>query len=401
MILGVATWSMPLILRKVNPVQSKKVPLEQLPITSWEEPIENPVTTLENPDEMDWLKRIPEERKLRFKFKLKLDRDFKKAIAIEEKLFLYLDQDGNLSGFDPYTGLNHWVIRAKIGKIVDQVIAQKRLYLIETAPQDEDIRISCIDLQTPSILWQRIIPDGKDASAIFDFETQSLVVSTLSDGIWSLKSKTGEILWKKPEIFTKTRVLHSGKNLLAFEPPVGKNVGSWYLIDPLTGKTNQKQGHVYPDMENFIPFTYSEISQALAKVDAKQYFLLNPIDMSVVWSQMSTEPILKITIIDEETYLIAYAENLLEKRNLKTGELIWQKKMNQADLSTFKIDQKQRLIVATQSADEDIPGIVFFNLDDGDYLYSVQLSEPPLEAEFFGDWLFFMGESFVWAFQHY
>jgi len=154
-------------------------------------------------------------------------------------------------------------------------------------------------------------------------------------------------------------------------------------------------------MENFFPFTYSEISQALAKVDAKQYFLLNPIDMSVVWSQMSTEPILKITIIDEETYLIAYAENLLEKRNLKTGELIWQKKMNQADLATFKIDQKQRLIVATQSADEDIPGIVFFNLDDGDYLYSVQLSEPPLEAEFFGDWLFFMGESFVWAFQHY
>lgn len=400
MILGVATWSMPLILRKVNPIQSKKIPLEKLPITAWEEPIENPVTNLESPDEMAWLKRIPEERKLRFKFKLKLDLDFKNMIAAEEKMFMYKDQDGNLRGFDPYTGLNHWVIRAKIGKILDQVISQKRLYLLDTLNQDEDIRVSCIDLQTPSILWQRIIPEGKDASAIFDFETQSLVVSTLSDGIWSLKSKTGEILWKKPELFTKTRVLHSGRNLLAFEPPVGKNVGSWYLIDSLTGKTNQKQPHVYPDMENFIPFSFSESFQALAKVDSKQYFLLNPVDMSVVWSQFTTEPILKISVIDEQTYLIAYRDNLLEKRNLKSGDLIWQKKMNQADLSTLKIDPKQRLIIAANSSNEESPGIAFFDLEEGSYLYSVELPEPPLEAEFFGDWLYFMSESFVWAFQH-
>ena len=399
-ILGVATWSMPLILRKVNPIQSKKIPLEKLPITSWEEPIENPITVLDDANEMSWLKKIPEERKIRFKFKLKLDRDFKKTIAIEEKQFIYSDRDGNLRGFDPYTGLNHWVIQSNIGKVIDQVIAQKRLFLIDTTKNDEDIRVSCIDLQNPSILWQRIIPESKEASAIFDFETQSLVVSTATDGIWSLKSKTGEILWKKPEIFTKNRVLHAGRNVLAFEPPVGNKVGSWYFIDPLTGKTNQKQNHVYPDMENFIPFSVGETSLAFAKVSSTQYFMLNPVDLSALWSQTATDPIIKITLIDEQNYLIAYQGSLLEKRNLKTGELIWQKKMNQVDLSTFQIDVKQKLIIAANSPDEEQAGIAFFNLEDGNYLYTVQLPEPPLEAEFFGDWLYFIGETFVWAFQH-
>ena len=171
MILGVATWSMPLILRKVNPVQSRKIPLEKLPFTNWEEPMENPVVALESAEEMAWMKNLPENTKARFKFKLKITNDLSQPLVVHDNQFIYLDQDGNLRGFDPYTGLNHWTIETRLQTIVEMVIAPKRLFLIDT-PKNENIRISCIDLQNPSILWQRIIPESKDASAIFDFENQ-------------------------------------------------------------------------------------------------------------------------------------------------------------------------------------------------------------------------------------
>jgi len=400
MVLGVATWFMPLLLRKVNPVQSKKIAMEQLPVTAWEEPLENPITSLDpNYDEMSWLKKVPENHKIRFKFKLKLERDFQKLITIQENQFVYLDQEGDLRGFDPYTALNHWKIHLGIRKIISQVVGQKRLFLID-APKNESLRISCIDLLTPSILWQRIIPESKEGAAVFDFETQSLVVSTASDGIWSLRSKTGEILWKKPEIFTKVKVLLAGKNFLAFEPPVGKNIGSWYFLDPLTGTVVQKKNHIYPEMENFTPFATADGIQVLAQVNATQYFLLNPIDLSVLWSQTSIDPILKLTIIDEHYFLVAYQNKLLEKRDLKTGELIWQKKMSQVDLAAFKIDPTQNLLLAPATDDDDQKGTGFYSLDDGNYLFTTQMTEPTRDMDFFGDWLYLMSETFIWAFQH-
>lgn len=399
MILGVATWFMPLLLRKVNPIQSKKVALEQLPITAWEEPIENPVTTLDPAyDEMSWMKKTPEDKKLRFKFKLKLENDFKKLITVQEN-FVYLDQDGNLRGFDPYTGLNHWKINISIRKIISQVVGQNRLFLVDS-PKNENLRISCIDLQNPSILWQRIIPESKEGAVVFDFETQSLIVSTASEGIWSLKSKTGEILWKKPELYTKNKILISGKNFLAFEPPVGKKVGAWYFLDPLTGAVAQKQNHIYPEMENFTPISTPEGNLALAQVNETQYFLLNPVDLRVIWSQTSMDSILRITIINENHFLVAYENKLLEKRNLKTGELIWQKKMNQVDLSSFKIDTVQNLLVAPTADADDQDGTAFYNLEDGNYLYTAQMTENAIAVDFFGDWLYLMSETFVWAFQH-
>ena len=403
-ILGVATWFMPLLLRKVNPVQSKKIAMEQLPITSWEEPLENPITALDpSYDEMSWLKKVPDgqskNQKLRFKFKLKLENDFQRMITIQENQFVYLDHDGDLRGFDPYTAFNHWKIHIGIKKIIAQVLGQKRLFLIDS-PKNENLRISCIDLLTPSILWQRIIPESKEGAAVFDFETQSLVVSTASDGIWSLRSKTGEILWKKPEIFTKVKVLLAGKNFLAFEPPVGKNIGSWYFLDPLTGTVTQKKNHIYPEMENFTPFATAEGIQVLAQVNSTQYFLLNPADLSVIWSQTSIDPILKLKIIDEHHFLVAYENKLLEKRDLKNGELIWQKKMNQVDLSDFKIDATQNLLLAPATDPDDQKGTGFYSLEDGNYLFTAQMTEPALGMDFFGDWLYLMGETFIWAFQH-
>lgn len=400
MILGVATWFMPLLLREVNPIQSKKVPLEQLPITSWEEPVENPVTTLDaNYDEMSWLKKVPEDKKFRFKYKLKLEDDFQKVIAIEENELVYLDQDGNLRGFDPYTALNHWKIELNVKRIISKVVGQKRLFLVDS-PKNENLRISCIDLQTPSILWQRIIPESKEGSAVFDFETQSLVVSTASDGVWSLKSKTGEILWKKPEIYTKTKVLTSGKSFLIFEPPIGKKIGSWYFIEPHTGNVLQKHHHIYPEMSNFTSFNTVGGVFALAQVNATQYFLLNPLDLSVIWSQTSVDAILKISIIDEHFFLVAYENKVLEKRDLKTGELVWQKKMNQLDLNSFTIDTTQNLLVAPTADLDDQEGTAFYSLEDGNYLFTAQMIENPEAVDFFGDWLYLFSETFVWAFQH-
>jgi len=382
----------------VNPIQSKKVALEKLPMTTWEEPLENPITVLDTAnDEMSWLKKVPEDKKFHFKFKLKLVNDFQKIITIQENEFVYLDHDGNLRGFDPYTALNHWKIHINIKKIISQVVGQKRLFLIDS-PKNENLRISCIDLQSPSILWQRIIPESKEGAAVFDFETQSLIVTTAADGIWSLKSKTGEILWKKPEIYSKIKVLTAGKSFLAFEPPVGKKIGSWYFIDPLTGLVTKKQNHIYPEMSNFIPFATTDGILALAQVNSKQYFLLNPVDLAVLWSQTSTDSILNISIINEHSFLVAFENKILEKRDLKTGELIWQKKMNQVDLNAFKIDPSQNLLIAPTADADDQSGTAFYSLEDGNYLFTALMSENALGVDFFGDWLYLMSETFVWAF---
>ncbi len=398
MILGVGTWFMPLVLRKVNPIQSKKIALDHLPITAWEEPVENPITILDPTfDEMAWMKKVPEDKKFKFKFKLRLENDFQKLLTIQENEFVYLDQDGNIRGFDPYSALNHWKIKTNIKSIISQVVGQKRLFLIDS-PKNENLRVSCIDLQTPSVLWQRMIPESKEGAAVFDFETQSLIVSSASDGIWSLKSKTGEILWKKPEIFSKTKVLLAGKNFLAFEPPVGKKVGAWYFLDPLTGAVIQKQNHIYPEMENFTPFSTTDGLRVLAQINAKQYFLLNPTDLNVIWSQTSMDEIIKINIIDDHGFLVAYENKILEKRDLKTGDLIWQKKMNQVDLKSFKIDPNQNLLVAPTADSDDREGTAFYSLEDGNYLFTAQMAENAVAVDFFGDWIYLMSETFVWAF---
>ena len=399
MILGVATWFMPLLLRKINPVQSKKVALEQLPITAWEEPLENPITILDAEHEMSWLSNVPEQNRVRFKFKVKLESDFKKMITVQENEFVYLDQNGDLRGFDPYSALNHWKINLSIKHVIDQVVGQKRLFLLDS-PNNEDLRVSCIDLQSPSILWQRLIPETKEGAVTFDFETQSLIVSTGSNGVWSLRSKTGEILWKKPEIFTKIKVLSAGKSFLAFEPPVRKRVGAWYFLDPLTGGENQRKAHIYPEMQNFTAFVTAEGGRALAQVNANQYFLLNPADLGMLWSQTSVDPILRITIVDDKSFLVAYENRMLEKRDLGTGELIWQKKMTQVDLSAFKVNLAQNLLVAPVSDSDAQSGTGFYSLEDGNYLFTAQMSEPAQAVEFFGDWFYIMGETFVWAFQH-
>jgi hypothetical protein len=401
MILGVATWSMPLILRQVNPIQSKKVPLEKLPITVWEEPIENPITSLENSDEMAWLKKMPEPGKTRFKYKLKLSQDIAKPIIIQDNVFIYLDPEGNLRGFDPYTGFNHWSIQTGIeaGKetIVQQVTSSKRLFLLDVQ-KSENIRISCIDLQSPSILWQRVIPESRDASAVFDFETQSLIVATGGNGIWSLKSKTGEILWKKPDIFSKTKVLHAGKSLIAFEPPVGKRTGSWYFLDPQTGAVTQKQSHVYPEMDRFIPFQTADGFKAIAQTNSHQYSLLNPADLGTTWSQNASEPVDSITIVDEQYFLVAAGTHILEKRNLNSGELIWQKKLNQVDLSRMEIDLRKNWMAAPIM--EDGAGAAFYSLEDGNYLFTAELPEAATGIRFFGDWFYLITETMIWGFQN-
>ncbi len=396
MILGVATWSMPLILRKVNPVQSRKIPLENLPVTNWEEPLENPVVALESAEEMAWMKNLPENGKARFKFKLKLTNDFSQPLIVQDNQFIYLDHDGNLRGFDPYNGLNHWTIETRLQTIVEMVIAPKRLFLIDT-PKNESIRISCIDLQSPSILWQRIIPESKEASAIFDFENQSLVVSAGADGVWALKSKTGEIFWKKPEIFTKTKLLHTGKTLVAFEPPVGKKTGTWYSLDPLSGKILQKQNHVYPGMESFTPIQTAEGMHALAQVSGTGYFLLNPNDLSVKWTETTTERIEAIHLVDERTFLVANGDHLLELRELVTGARIWQKKLPQVDLSKLKVDLKKKWIAAPIV--DDGSGVVFYSLEDGNYLFTAETPEPAKAVLFFGDWFYLLSETFAVAFQ--
>ncbi len=380
---------------RVNPDQSRLTPIEQLVRTEWIEPVSNPELELP-PDEIDWTKNLP----YRFKFKLQLTEDFKTAISVQGNTIAYLDQDGTLRGFNAYSGLNHFSIPMKATVVLGQIEAQKKLYLLDRTSTGA-LRVSCLDLASPSLLWQRLIPGSKDGALSFDSESQSIVVATGKTGIWSLKASTGEVLWKRPELYSKNRVISSQKHLVVFEPVIAGKAGSWYFLDGMTGKTIQKIPHVYPDVQNLSPFE-SDLAAPLTfmgRVDAENYFYLNHADLSQLWTFKAAENIKLTRILDQDRYFILYESNLLELRTLKDNTLIYQKKLTGVDPRFIKPSPTKELIAIPSQQGDELAGISFFLANTGDYQVTAHTTEAIQDLLFFGDWLYLFSENHLWAFK--
>ncbi len=399
LLLGVVSTGTPYFLRSLNPDQSRLTPIDQLTITQWVEPVSNPETTLQNEDETSWLKNIP----YRFKYKLQFNPyEFSRLISIHESTMVIMDQKGTLRGFNAYSGLNHWSIELQSQKVLSTMQVLKKLYILDRVFSLDALRVTCIDLQNPSVLWQRFIPNSKDGELSFFPETQSVLITTGANGVWSILAKTGEVLWKRPEIYSKTMAIPSQKHVLVFEPVVANRAGAWYFIDPTTGKVVQKAPHVYPEISSFTPIAASKTASEyfLAKVNPEQFFYMKHTDLSTGWSFNASEPIHSTLIVDSEHYFAFYESKMLELRNIATNDLIWQKKMSGV-LNTWMrfTPDHQYFTLPTESSDGNA-GVAFYELGTGNYLFTAKTSEPIIDMVFFGDWFYLFSELHVWAFQN-
>ena len=393
LLLGTLSWSTPFFLSRWNPDQSRLTPIDELVTAEWIEPVSNPQTELP-PDEIAWTKDLP----YRFKFKLKLAYELDRAIAVEGNEVVLLDQTGNLHGFNAYTGLNHWSIPVHASAIIGQIVLQKKLYLLDHHRLG-GLRISCFDLVSPSLLWQRIVPGSKDGAISSDSDSQSILVSAGSNGVWALKARTGEILWKRPEIYTKNLVISSPKHLVVFEPAAAGKAGSWYFLDSQTGKTIQKTFHVYSEIRSFSPVQSSKgpTSTFLGRVDSENYIYLNHTDLSQVWSYHAPEKITFARTLDQDRYFLLYESNLLELRNLKDNSLIYQKKLSSIESNWLKISPDLEYFALSSIGADEASGVAFFKTIAGDYQVTARTTESILDLQFFGDWVYLFSENYLWA----
>lgn len=391
--LGMLSWGTPFFLSRWNPNQSRLTPIDELVNTEWIEPVSNPATELP-PDEIGWTKELPYQ----FKYKIKLAYELKNAIVVEGNEMVVLDTDGNVHGFNAYTGLNHWSIPVRAISIMGQLVVQKKLYLLDRNLLGA-LRVSCFDLVNPSLLWQRMVPGSKEGAISFDAESQNIIVSAGTNGIWALRGKTGEVLWKRPEIYSKNPVIPSPKHLLVFEPVVAAKSGSWYFLDAQTGATLQKTPHLYGEIQSFLPFDFSAGPPLtfMARVDAENYIHLNHTDLSQVWSFHASERVKLARYVDKERFFVLYESNLLELRNLKDNSLIYQKKLTGTESIWFKLSPDKEWFALTSIGSEESAGVSFFKVATGDYQVTARTSEPILDLQFFGDWVYLFSENYIWA----
>jgi len=412
MILGVAIWSIPFFLSRLNPDQSRLTPIDQLVTTEWIEPLSNPQVEVATDqasqeaitkDEVGWATSLGYQ----FKYKLRLGYELKQALVADSESLVLLDQAGNLHGFRAYTGLNHWQIRLRLNQLLDQVQDSRKLYLLERTSLDS-IRISCLDFTNPALLWQRTIPRSKEGSIALDPETQTLYVSSGESGVWALKSKTGEVLWKRPEVFSKVRILTTPRHILAFEPRVATREGHWFLLDPANGKTLQKTPHDFNDMLRFTPsLDAGQSGLALAQVDAGTLFLLDARDLSQRWRFHSDSPVLGFELLPGDRVLQwmkaqevkpqGVGPQRLELRSLLTHEVKWQRETAPSSLRWIKFTPDLERIMVPSELEGESRSISFYAMSTGVLLGSAHTSEPLIDLYALGDWVYFMSENHIWA----
>lgn len=388
--LGAASWSTPFLLRQINPDQSRMTPIDQLTITQWVEPVSNPMTNEGDvtSDEIGWAKKL----NFKFKYKMGFQFEFDKLIAVHESTLVVLDKMGSLRGFNAYSGLNHWQIDLGITQFISQLQLQKKLYILDHNRQLDILRITCLDLQNPSVLWQRTIPNSRDGAMQIDLDNQNLLVSSGQNGVWALRSKTGEIGWKRPEIYSKIQTTIIGKQALAFEPSVMKRAGSWYFLDLLTGNTQQKTLHVYPDLGEAKTLG----SVFVARVGNEQLFALNLPSLNPLWSFNLLEKPALYEIMSSGSYFVFYDSQMMEKRSIEKNELEWQKKFTDVDPRWIRFSSDRSLFVLPTGTNQSVS---FYDTETGEYRSQAVASEPIVDFAFFGDWMYVFSESRMWAYQ--
>jgi hypothetical protein len=390
-LLGVLSASLPFFLSRLNPDQSRLTAIDQLVSTEWVEPVSNPETELPE-DEIAWAKGLH----YRFKYKLGLGYEFQKALSSGENGLVLMDKKGNLHGFNAYSGLNHWMIPLRINQLLDVRIDQKKLYLLERTSLDA-LRVSCVDIKDPALLWQRTIPRSKEGALEIDPASQILLISAGSNGVWALKLKTGEIDWKRPEIFSKTVALVTDRHILVFEPARAGLGGKWHFLDLNSGRVLQKTPHAYPDIKRFD--RKSNTPPVMGLVDSENLFLFNPRDLSQSWSHHADGPIALTEFLGDQ-YLSLLDQTRLELRSIAKNELKWQKKISPIPAPWVKSSPDLSVFAMPSEAGEEPQGISFFRSENGDYLGSAHTSEPLSDLYFLGDWLYLMSENHVWALKH-
>ncbi|MBU6153385.1 MAG: hypothetical protein KGP28_03690 [Bdellovibrionales bacterium] len=397
MILGLAIWSLPLFLSRLSPDQSRLTPIEDLVRTEWIEPMSNPETELPD-EEISWAKGLGYQ----FKYKLKLGYDLQRVLTSSPEALVLLDQEGNLHGFHAYTGLNHWVLRLRLNQLLDLSLDGKKLYLLERTSLGV-LRISCVDYLNPALLWTRTIPRSREGAMVLDPETQTLFLSGAGAGAWALKSKTGEVLWKRPELFSKVRALRGGKHLLLFEPQVAGRRGHWMFLDPASGKTLQRTPHVYPDVRDFRDPGANRGGHpghlVIGMVDEENSFLLNPADLSQRWTNHAESSLKSLALIGMDRFITWSEANLLELRGLQDHDLKWQIKVQASDLIWIHPSPDLSRVVIPSEVEGESRSVSFYSLSTGEYLGAARASLPLVDLHFLGDWVYLFSESHVWAYR--
>ncbi len=393
LILGLLTGSLPYLLGRFGPDQSRLTPIDELITTEWIEPVSNPETEIVD-EEVAFLRKV----RYQFRYKLQSNYEFKRALTAIDNTLVVLDSKGNLHGFHAYNGLNHWQIRLRLNELLQTVTDQKRLYLLERTSLN-GLRISCLDIKNPALLWQRTLPRSKEGALALDVRESKLIVSAGSSGVWALKSKSGELLWKRPEVFSKVAPLLLDRHLLAFEPPVAGKPGHWFFLNPHTGATLRKVRHSYPDLEELLLVSVPGQNQAmaLARIDSKTLVWLNPEALSESWTHRSDSAIQKLVLVGHREFLVLLDQNLMELRDLSQNTLLWQKKISVATPVWMEVSPDHALFAGPIQSEGEPRGLAFYEAASGDYLTSGRLSEPVLGLFFLGDWLYLLSEHYLWA----
>jgi hypothetical protein len=391
LVLGIISWSVPFFAARLHPDQSRLTPMDSLTRTEWIEPLSNPESTITE-DEIAWVRRLP----YRFKYKLKLPFEFDRVLSSEGNDLVIRDRSGNIRGFNAYTGLNHWTIPLHTHRLMDVVQAQKRLTLLDRTSLDS-FRISSLDLQNPSLLWQRNIPNCREGGMTFDSESQTLLVSTGGQGIWSLKARSGEVLWKRPEIYSRTRAVRTGDQLLVYEPKVGQKTGAWHLLDSHTGKSLRKVRHSHDESTEI--FSEAQESLVLVKNGPRDLFALNPVSLERVWSFQTPEPLRRVLLRNPGQIFLQYASARVELRSLQDNSLRWQQVLSSWSEGTLKLSPNRNLLALPLKDPLELNGMAFHDLETGAYLYTARASEPLEDLWFWGDWLYLFSRNHAWSFR--
>jgi outer membrane protein assembly factor BamB len=397
-VLGILTWSTPVLLSHFGPDQSRLTPIDQLSITEWIEPVSNPETDVP-PDEIAFARELG----VRFKFKLNFSYELQAPLSVSGDTITVLDKNGQVHGFNAYTGLNHWMIPLRVTRLIGKLESRSRLYILEETSL-HSLRVSCLDLKSPALLWQRTIPRTREGAMNLDLDSQHLIISAGDFGIWAIKTKTGEVAWKRPELYSKTLPVVLEKRIFAFEPGANSKTGLWQGLNPANGKTEER----IRSSETDLRWTVLPIQEGgpapvpgvlLAMPDSTRILAYRPRDLSLLWNVAFEEGIAGFATSGAKELFVLRASNLLESRSLLDGTLRWQKKLSGVVRAPLHVSPDGKWIGVHTKMEGESEVISFYQGATGDYRVSARTSEPLFDFQVFGDWIYLLSENHLWAFR--
>lgn len=405
--LGFATSVAPILLKRFNPDASKLVPFDQLVTTEYSEPIQNPILESE-PQEKDveWTKLYPSK----FRYKMHLPFTFSHFLALYENKIFVLDTQGTLRGFDAYKGINHFSIPLNIHHLVQVHHHQHRLFILDKNEEQEALRITCINLQNPTAVWQRTFPNSRLGGMTFKPDTHTLLVSAGNSGAWLLHEKTGELFWKRPDIYSVTPAFTAAGKWIVFEPQVANRSGKWHFLDETTGKTTQTVPHHWSALEQWKPEnspqlvttapsdTRPEISAVAIFKDQKGEKIISRLllpSLALPVQQPLPMDLLDWQILKSGKIILLSQDFTWYRINSETLEFEIQKKLSHVSEATmsFAPDESQFFLP------EETLGVMTFSNENGDWLWTARTQQQIKTVVYFGDWFYWFSENMLWAHQ--